>query len=774
MLRFAMRFLVACVALAFLGCGSVEFVRTDGVDKAPPLPRALKVQLAERLGDVPQPAVVLGTMRLPSSANSLSQIEAEQRFLAVAARFGCDAVVEVDAHSRHVERLEKKRVLKKGGKVAYESAKTREVLTQWTALCVRTAEANAREVAAIKAAGGRVSGSTARRHSGSTANPTPAPPAPATSAPQPPAKPEKTAQKPEATAKEPEAAAKKTAPAAVPVVRPDVKPLTEEEARAAAREQARKKAREAALKQQRASQKAANAAAQRRTDAAQRAEQKAEQARKAKEAAAAAAAQRQQQKEEAAARRAEAAKRKAEEAQRKREEAAQRKREQAEAKKKAAEERKRLAAEAAQRRKDEAAKKAEERKRLAEEKKRAAEEAKRKAEEAAKAAAEAERKRIEDEKARKIAAIIKAFDDAIAANDGPKLAELIDMHPEHARVPAAQAALSKAGVARALTWFDAKPAEMTRKGAEHRWQAINPSKAPVVVRFEVAGMAYHRLVRPGKRVTGKVVTAQASTTPGRVLDVIAVGRELAIDKSAGDEDVTLETIARVWQKLPGTAMTEIYLQRLAEFVAERTADKTVVRGSVRAGRRPGKDEYQPAKVSLRNGGKRDVTVLYDAGTGRLERLILKRGGKMSLTLLIPPGNTAKMEIKSVLPRLRSLGWLTGRWTLGSAQLVVLPAGKEQVAAFVVDAGPAGNGTPTIMPLTTVVNGNSAGCRGKVPSVFARSVFFDLPPCPEGGCDAVITIPLQAQDQYDEQGGRSLKVQMQTGPRDGKARFVSQY
>jgi hypothetical protein len=759
--------LIALIALSVAACAKVEFVRKDGVNKAPALPGKLEVQLAESLEDVPPPAVVLGTLRLPPSANSLSQIEAEERFAAFAARFGCDTVVDVDATAINVQRVKKTRTLGKGGKVKINSATTTEVHTQWVAQCVRSGKADERAVAAIKKAGGRISRSTAKRLSGSTAR------------------------RGSTSSNESKAPASSVAGASdatpAPVVKLDVRPMTqqqENEARAKARDEARRTATARAKKRSKAEQAASTShvnAQEQAKEGERRREIAAKRAAEAKVAAAEEvrykAAKRAEAKANAAAlkkQRAEAAAQRKKAAATAKKAAATAKKAAAEARAAAVEKRKQDKIAAANKRKTDAAAAKVEKLRLAAQEKKDAQAARAKAAEQARLAAEAEKKRIADEAARNAAAIVKAFDDAEASKDPLKIAAAMHTNPSHARFQAAQDAMTTAALARPQRWLVTNAPKAKGGRVTYSWTLKNPTGAPAVVRFEVAGMAHHALVRAGKSVKGKLTEPKAAKTATRLLDVIVVTRELAIDRNAAARSPALETVADVWAKLPSTALTSIYLQRIDEYLAKHGAATTKIRGSVRPGRRPNKDAYQPAKVSLSNGANRDVTVIYDAGTGRFERLLLRRGGKMSLTLMIPPDNKAKMEIKAVLPRLRSLDWLTGRWILGSAQLVFVPAGKGSVAGFVIHTPAAGAGPrrASVMPLVTKTAGTTVGCRGKTPSDFARSVFFDLPPCPTGGCDTVLTVPLQKQDEYDEAGGRSLHVDLQIGERNGKTRFTS--
>ena len=172
---------LATLAMGTAACGGVDFERTALDTRYKPLPAKVKVQLAEEIAAVAQPAVVIGVLRLPASANSVSQVEAEKRFLAAAPRYGCDAVVGVDANARQVTKNVKKRVVAASGKVSVKTEKTQILQTQWTADCVRTAQAEARALAARqrRRAAGRTdvaaAGTTA-----TTASPEPAPATPAT------------------------------------------------------------------------------------------------------------------------------------------------------------------------------------------------------------------------------------------------------------------------------------------------------------------------------------------------------------------------------------------------------------------------------------------------------------------------------------------------------------------------------------------------------------------------------------------------------------------
>ncbi|GEM_PF-6532062 len=770
--------LIASVATLTGGCGGVQFDRTEGVAKYPAVPAKSKVLLAEALEDVPQPAVVVGVMTLPASSNALSQEQAENRFLSYARRFGCTAVVDVDAHASQVEKRKKERVLKDGGKVEIKTSKSTVLRTQWMAQCVRTIKSDAKPTPTVAKAKPPAATAKTSATPAATAKPKPktvdmtnvrsdeqverlkaraaalrkaqraaeravaqaqaaaAAARKATEAHE--AKLERTSGKTSrsrAKAKKPKKRAAPHKASKAPAPKP-VAAETAEERRERARQEAIAKLRanqEAARSKNAAAAKAQQAAAARKQAQARRRAEKADEARKNKEA---------------------AARRKAE--------AARKKQQAAEARKQAADEKKRLKAEAERKAAEEKARKKAEAKRKAEEEK-------------ARKIAEAKRK-TEEEKARKqaaekarLAAIVKRFDDAIAGAQVAAIADAIHAHPEHAKVPAANAALQKAALARVDQWLVAVAPTKTRKGAaRHGWQATNPTKAPAVVFFEVAGQRLSTFLKGGKSAKGHVDVTPNTKGATRLLGVFVVTRELAIDKNAVLANAPLTAIAKVWTEAPDTPLTPVFLARISRTLASQNAATSSIRGSIRAKRRPAPDEYQPAKVSLKNTASRDVTVVYDAGTGRIERLLLKSRGSMSLTLMIPPEHKAALKVIAVLPRLRTLAWLSGDWSLGSARLVLLPAGKKQVAAFVISTT-----EPRVIPLATTSDAKSVIAKGKVPDGFARTVFFDLSGC-ENGCDATLTIPLAWQDKYNPKGGRTLRFKAAISSRNGTAKFVADY
>ncbi len=130
------------VVVALLGaCGGVQFERASGAAEYRALPRQSKVSVAENFEDVPQPAVLLGKLRLPPAEKAASQAVAEQKFAIAARRRGCNWVVGMDAHASQVVKKKRTRVRDGSGKAKVKVVETTAVHNAWTALCVRGADA---------------------------------------------------------------------------------------------------------------------------------------------------------------------------------------------------------------------------------------------------------------------------------------------------------------------------------------------------------------------------------------------------------------------------------------------------------------------------------------------------------------------------------------------------------------------------------------------------------------------------------------------------------
>lgn len=139
-------------ALVVTGCGTaVQFDRALGTGKYGPLPSAAPIAMAGKVADLPQPAIVLGELRLRATRYSSPQGTAEEQLLDAAARFGCDAVAEV----------REDRVEIAGRKPAAGEEDIRDF--QWVAKCVRTAVAEDAAIAAGTAKTERAKAAEAER-----------------------------------------------------------------------------------------------------------------------------------------------------------------------------------------------------------------------------------------------------------------------------------------------------------------------------------------------------------------------------------------------------------------------------------------------------------------------------------------------------------------------------------------------------------------------------------------------------------------------------------
>lgn len=130
-------FLLLCLVLGTAACGSVQFTRTAGVPRYKALSAAAQVTVAPSTDALPQPVVVVGTLRSESKTEDPAPVEAEMR--KHASRYGCDAVAGLTAEIDEKKTFKSVQVLGQDGK---PTTTRQEVVTRtwkWSAQCVRTA-----------------------------------------------------------------------------------------------------------------------------------------------------------------------------------------------------------------------------------------------------------------------------------------------------------------------------------------------------------------------------------------------------------------------------------------------------------------------------------------------------------------------------------------------------------------------------------------------------------------------------------------------------------
>ncbi|MBI5607554.1 MAG: hypothetical protein HY902_01585 [Deltaproteobacteria bacterium] len=127
--------------LACAGCGaSVQFDRAAGVPKYKALPAKTAVQVVESADLLPQPVVVVGSLRMTSPKGEADRAEVTAGMQKEAFRFGCDAVVglqvvdQVDRSMRWVDKPGP------SGKPVRQQEPVEKHTWNWSAQCVRSAQ----------------------------------------------------------------------------------------------------------------------------------------------------------------------------------------------------------------------------------------------------------------------------------------------------------------------------------------------------------------------------------------------------------------------------------------------------------------------------------------------------------------------------------------------------------------------------------------------------------------------------------------------------------
>lgn len=738
---------LACSLLWLAGCGGPQFQPLEGARRYRALPRATRIKVADKPEALPQPTELLGTVVLPASTTPGPKEKAIKSLVAKAYTYGCDALADVKHTTRTVENAKRERYVGPNGVIAYRDVVTKRDVHQWEASCLRTSE--------VGFEGGRL----------------PPPSRSAQAAASAPA--EAPAEAPAAAPAAPAAAEPASAPAAAPAPAPTAAAQDREPTVAEL---------EAALKQKRKEEAEARRAAEqaRRAEEARKKEEE-EQARAAKAEARKAEAERKRlEKEEAERARREA--REAEEARAKSE--AERQRQEAErvAQAAAEAEKKRLEADAAEK----------ERQRQA-------------AEEAAKATA---LKTYEAET--KAALASKAPEDQLA---------WLARYPERDDAPAVFDALQKAAaeanwvskeLVKAKTAPDKQPAEMDAQAlakeladagakdirfvreieATYRYQVRNASSVPVVAWLAIAGGDARVLVAAGKsaHVTrtvkcdggGPVSRSTKRRTlemrfgcggahEARLAAIVPADRELAISSKGCGDDATLEGIASVWSKLPTTTMVDMHLETVHALLRALRGETDRVKASLRQMGKPGDDGVVEYSVTLKNDTGREVTAVFDIGTGRLSRLPLDVRGKESITLPLAATVKPDLQVKDVLPRQRTPQWLVGVWRADTGTLVVLPNGKDTFAAYVIRPAVAGllghRVRDRVAALSVSLQGGIARIDGEVPGEFARAVLpADMVEACARGCKASLEAALTRLGKYELGGARTMELKMTVGSR----------
>ena len=133
--------IATAAALVLAGCGATGFERTSGSKRYRQLPVGAAVRVAESQDLLPQPVEVLGTLKTITRGDPANRPEAENAFRKFAARYGCDAVSDLASIRREVQVKRKTPTLAPDGTRKYVEEVEITPEHDWTALCVRTADA---------------------------------------------------------------------------------------------------------------------------------------------------------------------------------------------------------------------------------------------------------------------------------------------------------------------------------------------------------------------------------------------------------------------------------------------------------------------------------------------------------------------------------------------------------------------------------------------------------------------------------------------------------
>ncbi len=132
---------LATVAIIATGCGGVQFKRATGSGKYRALPVGTDVRVAQEDAELGQPTEVIGDLALTTQGDPPAHRKALDAMKRHAGRYGCDALVGFTNAKRETPVKRKVKSLGKGGVPVYTEVTEMRVEYDWTAQCVRTADA---------------------------------------------------------------------------------------------------------------------------------------------------------------------------------------------------------------------------------------------------------------------------------------------------------------------------------------------------------------------------------------------------------------------------------------------------------------------------------------------------------------------------------------------------------------------------------------------------------------------------------------------------------
>ena len=133
------------VALAFglllTACGGAQFERTTGSKKYRPLPKGTPIKVVDDASTLPGPTEEIGTMTTTTKGKEAKVEEASEDFKTTASKYGCDAVVGLKSTQREIKKQRTVTKIGAGGVRTKEKVEEISYEHDWSAKCIRTAEA---------------------------------------------------------------------------------------------------------------------------------------------------------------------------------------------------------------------------------------------------------------------------------------------------------------------------------------------------------------------------------------------------------------------------------------------------------------------------------------------------------------------------------------------------------------------------------------------------------------------------------------------------------